>query len=348
MNALRSIVSRFRSVQTASKSAADRFRPERLEERRLLAALGGFIYVDVDNDGVRDSGEAGIANVTVTLTGTSLSGSAVTRTVKSGSDGLYAFFNIPAGTYTITETQPSGYADGKESLGFLGGTISGNDVFSGIYAPKIDSCSGSYNFGERPIVNQPGPTPPPPAPAPTTPLQKGGTTATIGFWQNKNGQALLRALNGGASSTQLGNWLALTFPRLFGSQAGSNNLAGKTNAQVADYYTSVFKAKGGPKLEAQVLNLAFAVYVTDTDLAGTVAAKYGFKVSAGGTGSMTWNVGKAGAAVGVANGTTLTVMQILQGLDARASGGVVWNGNHTMRSLANDLVDSINRFGDRS
>lgn len=315
--------------------------PEQLEERRLLAALGGFIYVDLDNDGVRDSGEAGIAGVTVTLTGKSLSGSAVSRTVKSGSDGLYAFFNIPAGTYTIKETQPSGYNDGKESLGFLGGTISANDVFTGIFAPRNDSCSGSYNFGERPIAHQP-----PPKPAPTTPLQRDGTTATIGFWQNKNGQRLLRSLNGSANATQLGNWLALTFPRLFGGAGGSVNLAGKTNAQVADHYKKVFKMRG-PKLEAQVLNLAFSIYVTDSDLAGTIARSYGFKVSAGGTGSMTWNVGKAGAALGVPNGSTLTTMQILQALDSRASGGVIWSGNHRMRSLANDLVDSINRFGDR-
>jgi hypothetical protein len=344
MKPLRALSSVVRTLTSRVHSSAGdpHPHPEPLEPRRLLAALGGFVYVDLDNDGVRDTGEAGIAGVTVTLTGKSLSGSAVTRSVKSGSDGLYAFFNIPAGTYTIKETQPSAYADGKESIGRLGGKVTANDVISGIYVPRADSCSGGYNFGERPIAHQP-----PPKPAPTVPLQRDGTTATIGFWQNKNGQALLRALNGGANATQLGNWLAMTFPRLYGGEAGAVNLAGKTNAQVADHYKTVFRAKGGPKLEAQVLNLAFAVYVTDSDLAGTVATRYGFKVSAGGTGSMTWNVGKAGAAVGVANGTTLTVMQILQGLSARASGGVVWAGSHGMRSVANDLVDAINRFGDR-
>src|SRR5688572_21462353 len=270
---LRALSHRF--VSRSAVDSARIFTPEPLEGRRLLAALGGFVYVDLDNDGVRDTGEAGIPNVTVTLTGKSLTGASVTRTVKSGSDGLYAFFNLPAGTYTIKQTQPSGYADGKESIGGLGGSITANDVITAIVAPRADSCSGSYNFGERPIVNQPPPPAPTPgpAPAPTVALQRDGTTATIGFWQNKNGQALLRALNGGPNATQLGNWLAMTFPRLYGGVGGAINLAGKTNAQIADYYNTVFSAKGGPKLEAQILNLAFAVYVTDSDLAGTVATR---------------------------------------------------------------------------
>ena len=38
---------------------------------------------------------------------------------------------------------------------------------------------------------------------------------------------------------QLGNWLATTFPNMYG--AGANNLAGKTNAEVAAFYTTLFK-----------------------------------------------------------------------------------------------------------
>ena len=36
-----------------------------------------------------------------------------------------------AGTYTITETQPAGYTDGKDTIGTPGGTV-GNDAFSNI------------------------------------------------------------------------------------------------------------------------------------------------------------------------------------------------------------------------
>src|SRR5262249_43630586 len=38
-----------------------------------------------------------------------------------------------------------------------------------------------------------------------SPLSK-GQTATIGFWHNKNGQAVINNFNGGPSATALGNW----------------------------------------------------------------------------------------------------------------------------------------------
>ncbi len=43
-------------------------------------SLAGSVFLDANNDGVRNGGEAGIAGVTVTLTGTDASGAAVSRT----------------------------------------------------------------------------------------------------------------------------------------------------------------------------------------------------------------------------------------------------------------------------
>jgi len=68
--------------------------------------------------------------------------------------------------------------------------------------PQPDSDGQNYNFGERPLADG---------------QVQSGQTATIGFWQNKNGQNLIKSLNGGATSTQLGNWLAATFPNMYGS-----------------------------------------------------------------------------------------------------------------------------------
>jgi hypothetical protein len=185
---------------------------------------------------------------------------------------------------------------------------------------------------------------------PTTPLAK-GQTATIGFWHNKNGQALLKSLNGGANATQLGNWLASNFPNLWGAGAGPNNLAGKTNTQVAAFFTAKFKVTG-QKLDAQVLGVAFATYVTNSSLAGTAASKYGFKVSAIGTGGATINVGKSGAAFGVANNTTITVLEALQGADRLSAGGTgatrfeIYNGSQGLRNQANVIFSLINERGD--
>jgi hypothetical protein len=59
--------------------------------------------------------------------------------------------------------------------------------------------------------------------------------------------------------------MAATFPNMYG--AGANNLAGKTNTQVAAIYKTLFArtaAGGGPaKMDAQVLATAFAVYLTN-------------------------------------------------------------------------------------
>ena len=172
-----------------------------------------------------------------------------------------------------------------------------------------------------------------------------GTTATIGFWHNKNGQKLINSFNGGPTSTMLGNWLATTFPKLWGTQAGAANLAGKTNAQIAAYFLQLHSVKG-QKLDAQVLGVALGVYTTTSSLGGTAGVKYGFKSTATGLGAMTWNVGSSGAAFGVANKTTLTVMQILTAANDRATNGVLYNGNKSLRDAANTVFTAINEAGD--
>ena len=77
-----------------------------------IHSLAGYVYNDVDNDGVRDGGELGLAGVTVTLTGTDYLGVAVSRTAVTNFAGLYRFDDMVAGTYTLTETQPTGWTDG--------------------------------------------------------------------------------------------------------------------------------------------------------------------------------------------------------------------------------------------
>jgi len=275
--------------------------------------------------------ELGIASVTVKLTGTDDLGQAVSKTDLTDVNGFYSFEGLRPGNYKITETQPAAFLDGKDTIGTPGGTTS-NDMFSNIALPEgFDGMNN--NFGERPT--QP----------PTTQLGT-GMTATIGFWQNKNGQALLKSLNGSANATNLGNWLATNFPKLFGAQSGSRNLAGKTNTQIADLFKNVLFKVQGQKLDAQVMAVAFAVYVTNSTLAGTVAGSYGFKVTAAGTGAASYNVGSNGAAFGVANNTSLTILQILQAANAQAVNGVLYNGITSLRNNANTVFDGINNAGD--
>ena len=221
-------------------------------------SLAGKVWVDFNGDGKIDFGEKGLSGVKIALSGTDDLGNAVTATMTTDTDGAYAFKNLRPGTYTLIETQPAGYAQGKDLLGTLGGDAGVQDVFSKVFVPGCDGDGIDYNFGEQPC--------------PGTSLLKGGT-ATIGFWHNKNGQALLLALNGGPTATQLGNWMAVTFPNLYGS------LAGKTNAEIAAYYLNNLFSVTGQKLGAQVMSAVFAVYCTNASLAGNVAAGYGFTVS---------------------------------------------------------------------
>lgn len=113
----------------------------------LPASINGNVWHDLNDDGVRDPGEPLIADVTIQLF--DADGSVVAETV-SARDGSYEFDNLTPGFYTVREIQPDGYVDGKDALGSVGGSSSGNqanDVFR-----RVQLGSGqrgvNYDFGE--------------------------------------------------------------------------------------------------------------------------------------------------------------------------------------------------------
>ena len=142
--------------------------------------------------------------------------------------------------------------------------------------------------------------------------------------------------------------LANTLPNIFGANDGSSDLAGKNNAAVAALFQSDFLLKG-VKLDAQVLATALSIYATNATLDPTkVAASYGFTVSGNGAGTATVNVGSNGDAFGVANNSTMTLMDLLLATDAEAVNGVLYNGNATKRNEANNVYSAVNQAGDIS
>ena len=95
-----------------------------------------------------------------------------------------------------------------------------------------------------------------------------------------------------------------------------------------------------------MLATALAVYVTNANLNSSgVGSRYGFIVSGAGVGTATWNVGSHGAAFGVANNTTRTVLDLLRATDARAVNGVLYNGKTAKRSEANSVYSALNEAG---
>lgn len=111
------------------------------------SSLSGFVYVDPNNNGIQDPGEPGIGGVMVTLTGTDVNGNAVTQTTTTGPDGSYSFSGLLAGTYSLAETDPGGFAPGKATLGAPVGT-SGVGRLSGIVLGAGDAGFVNNNFGE--------------------------------------------------------------------------------------------------------------------------------------------------------------------------------------------------------
>lgn len=312
-----------------------------------FSTIQGLVWVDFNNDGEVNFGEHVIEGVTINLTGFDDLGNWVQRTAQTDANGIYSFTDLRpsnAAGYTLTQLQPAGFMDGRDTLGLVDGIAAGNDpvndTFSGIVLSPTGSLAENYNFGERPASGGSVGT---------------GQTATIGFWQNKHGQNLIKALNGGQFATELGNWLASTFPNMYAA------LDGLSNAQVAAHYKTLFgrngqSSPGGPpKVDAQVMATALAVYVTNESLAGNTASSYGFQVGQYGVGAATFNVGSNGAAFSVANGTSLSVMDLLLAVNNRSHNGLLFDQNGdgvisaqeaNLRTMANNVFSLINESGD--
>ncbi|QDT68201.1 Serine-aspartate repeat-containing protein D precursor [Planctomycetes bacterium MalM25] len=107
------------------------------------ANLSGYVYHDRSDDGIRNASEDPIAGVTVELLGV---GGAVITTTTTNGDGYYEFTNLDAGVYTVRETQPAGWFDGKDTVGSHGGVPS-NDLLSAVTLDYGDNAT-EYNFGE--------------------------------------------------------------------------------------------------------------------------------------------------------------------------------------------------------
>ncbi|MBL8828840.1 MAG: DUF11 domain-containing protein [Planctomycetaceae bacterium] len=117
-----------------------------------ISSVGGFVYVDTDNDGVFDPAETPIAGVSVRLLGTDSTGAAVDQTVQTQADGSYLFNNLDGGMYSIIETQPGAYTDGLDTLGTnAAGTNAQEDRFRNVnLGDGTLAINGiNYNFGER-------------------------------------------------------------------------------------------------------------------------------------------------------------------------------------------------------
>ena len=110
------------------------------------------------------------------------------------------------------------------------------------------------------------------------------------------------------------------------------DMTGKTNAEVANFFKQdLFKRKkkdapmGPVKFDAQVMAVGFAVYVTNSNLAGLAGVDFGFLVTDTGVGTAVINVGDNGEAFGVADNTDLTVLDALFAIDSFTQEGLIYD-----------------------
>jgi hypothetical protein len=123
----------------------------------LPVKFSGSVYHDFNGDGVFDSGDNGLAGITLTLTGTNGLGQSISTTTTTAVDGSYSFSTdsnnnvLRPGTYQVVETQPNGYLAGVTGVGTVNGTTDGTVVSSGTIGSIVLTSGQSginYNFGE--------------------------------------------------------------------------------------------------------------------------------------------------------------------------------------------------------
>jgi uncharacterized repeat protein (TIGR01451 family) len=124
-----------------------------------LGSISGAKFYDANVNGVWDSGEPPIEGWKVHLTGTNILGETIDKYAFTDADGKFIFKDLLPGTYTVEEVFPSGMWVNTTATSFNHELEEGGDYVG-------------PNFGN--VCLMPG---------------TGGKT--LGFWSNKNGQALI-------------------------------------------------------------------------------------------------------------------------------------------------------------
>jgi protocatechuate 3,4-dioxygenase beta subunit len=86
------------------------------------ATISGEVLDDLWANGTVEPEDKGIAGVTITVTGTDSFGNPVSVTTTTGEDGSYQLI-LPPGTYTVTETQPTGFTSTGSTAATTDGSV---------------------------------------------------------------------------------------------------------------------------------------------------------------------------------------------------------------------------------
>ncbi|NEP15940.1 MAG: DUF11 domain-containing protein, partial [Leptolyngbya sp. SIO4C1] len=97
-------------------------------------AIGNRVFLDENNNGLQDDGEPGVPGVTVNLIDVETGNTVATQ--QTDDNGLYSFVNLPAGSYQVQFTAPSGTA------GFSSAPPNVNDPLAATNDSDVDPDTG--------------------------------------------------------------------------------------------------------------------------------------------------------------------------------------------------------------
>jgi len=121
-----------------------------IDDEITPGSISGYVYFDSNNNGVRDAGETGLANVFIDLQGVALQTPVFQSTI-TGADGSYTFPGLQPGRYIVREVQPGFYTDGLDAIGSQGGLVFDDEL----HIELGESIHGfENNFGEGGLRSQ--------------------------------------------------------------------------------------------------------------------------------------------------------------------------------------------------
>jgi hypothetical protein len=113
------------------------------------ATITGIVYDDPSNTGQYQTSDTGVGNVTVTLSGITLTQQMVSETTTTSTNGTYSFTNLQPGIYSLSDQPiPSQYTAGAATVGSLGGTVSNGQLILALPQGGDAMC---YDFGLVPV-----------------------------------------------------------------------------------------------------------------------------------------------------------------------------------------------------
>ena len=138
--------------------------------------IGNTVWLDENGDGKQDAGEDGIANLLITLY--AADGTTVVATTKTDAEGNYIFTDLPADTYTVTVTTPSGMDVTYDEDQGWDGTGSPNASTTIILTEDEEHLTADFGLNWVPYTSTDSPTT--------------GTTGAIGdfIWNDADGDGV--------------------------------------------------------------------------------------------------------------------------------------------------------------